>query len=272
VNVFTPFNALLGALLLVILIVGPLQDALFGGVLVANALVGIVQELRAKRTLDRLAVLTAPLARVVREGEVREIPVPEVVRDDLLEVRPGDQIVVDGILLASGGLEIDESLLTGESEPVEKGSGDWILSGSFVAAGSGRYRATRVGRTAYARVLSEQARRFTLVSSELRAGINRIIVIVAWVLVPTAALLFISQLLSAVGPREAIRGAVAGTVAMVPERPADEHRLRGRGRTTRTPKRPCAGASRHRGPGTRRRPMHRQDRDAHGGADDRRRC
>ena len=216
-NVLTPFNALLGGLLVVILVVGPIQDALFGGVLVANALVGIVQELRAKRTLDRLAVLTAPRARAVREGEVREIPVGGVVLDDVLEVRPGDQIVVDGDLVTSNGLEIDESLLTGESEPVSKETGDTVLSGSFAAAGSGRYRATRIGRAAYAHVLGERARRFTLVNSELRTGINRIIVMVTCVLLPTATLLFVSQLGSLSSPQAALRGAVAGTVAMVPE-------------------------------------------------------
>jgi len=216
-NVFTPFNALLGALLVVIVIVGPIQDALFGGVLVANALVGIVQELRAKLTLDRLAVLTAPRARAVREGEVREIPVGEVVRDDVLEIRPGDQIVVDGDLVTSNGLEIDESLLTGESEPVVKEAGDTVLSGSFAAAGTGRFRATRVGRAAYAHILGERARRFTLVNWELRTGINRIIVMVTFVLLPTATLLFVSQLGSLSSPQAALRGAVAGTVAMVPE-------------------------------------------------------
>jgi cation-transporting ATPase E len=216
-NIFTPFNALLGVLLVVILVVGPIQDALFGGVLLANALVGIVQELRAKRTLDRLAVLTAPRARAVRESEVREIPVGKVVLDDVLEVRPGDQIVVDGDLVTSNGLEIDESLLTGESEPVVKEAGDTVLSGSFAAAGTGRYRATRVGRAAYAHILGERARRFTLVNSELRTGINRIIVMVTFVLLPTATLLFVSQLGSLSSPRAALRGAVAGTVAMVPE-------------------------------------------------------
>jgi cation-transporting ATPase E len=101
-----------------------------------------------------------------------------VVLDDVLEVRPGDQIVVDGDLVTSNGLEIDESLLTGESEPVEKQADDTVLSGSFAAAGTGRYRATRVGRAAYAHMLSERARRFALVNSELRSGINRIILVV----------------------------------------------------------------------------------------------
>jgi cation-transporting ATPase E len=216
-NVFTRFNALLGTLLVVILIVGPYQDALFGFVLVANTLIGIVQELRAKLTLDRLAVLTAPRARLVREGEATELPVSSVVLDDVLELQPGDQVVVDGVVLDARGLEVDESLLSGEAEPVEKRPGDEVLSGSFVAAGSGRYRATRVGREAYAVQLAVEARRFTLTRSELRAGIDRILRVVTWVLVPTAVLLVISQLGSNSGVHDALRSSVAGTVAMVPE-------------------------------------------------------
>jgi cation-transporting ATPase E len=216
-NVFTPFNALLGGLLAVILVVGPLQDALFGGVLVANAAIGIVQELRAKRTLDRLTVLTAPRARAVRSGQMREIPVAQVVMDDVLELRPGDQVVVDGEILAAEGLEIDESLLTGESDPVAKRPGNEVLSGSFVVAGAGRYRATRVGAAAYARSLAEEARAFTLARSELRTGINRIVVLVAWFLLPTAALLTYSQFRSNLRFADSVRGAVAGVVAMVPE-------------------------------------------------------
>jgi cation-transporting P-type ATPase E len=216
-NVLTRFNALLGAMLVVILIVGPIQDALFGFVLVANTLIGIVQELRAKRTLDRLAVLTAPRARVVRDGAAREVAVSEVVLDDVLELQPGDQVVVDGEVLVADGLEIDESLLSGESEPIDKSPGDEALSGSFVAAGGGRYRATAVGREAYAVRLAQEARRFTLTRSELRAGIDRILQIVTWLIVPTAVLLLISQLRSNASVRAALRGSVAGTVAMVPE-------------------------------------------------------
>ena len=172
-NVFTRFNALLGSLLVVILIVGPIQDALFGFVLVANAGIGIYQELRAKRTLDSLAVLTSPHARLVRDGDVREAPLTEVVLDDVLELQPGDQVVVDGEMLEASALEVDESLLTGEAEPVIKEPGDEVLSGSFVAAGSGRFRATRVGAQAYAAQLAEQGRRFGLTHSELRAGSTR---------------------------------------------------------------------------------------------------
>jgi cation-transporting ATPase E len=216
-NILTRFNALLGSLFVVILIVGPYQDALFGLVLIANASIGILQELRAKRTLDRLAVLTAPRARVVRDGAVREVAVPEVVMDDVLELRPGDQVVVDGTVLDVRGLEVDESLLSGESEPVRKEREDELLSGSFVSAGGGRYRALRVGREAYAARLAEEARRFSLTRSELRAGIDRILQIVTWLIVPTAILLLISQLRSNASARAALRGTVAGTVAMVPE-------------------------------------------------------
>jgi cation-transporting ATPase E len=216
-NIFTRFNALLGSLLVVILIVGPIQDALFGFVLVANAGVGIYQELRAKRTLDSLAVLTSPRARLVRDGHVREAPLTEVVLDDVLELQPGDQVVVDGEVLEAFALEVDESLLTGEAEPVIKEPGDEVLSGSFVAAGNGRFRATRVGAQAYAAQLAEQGRRFSLTRSELRSGIDQILRIVTWLLIPTAALLLVSQLRSDASVRDALRVSVGGTVAMVPE-------------------------------------------------------
>ena len=216
-NVLTRFNAILGAMLAIILVVGPLQDALFGLVLIANAAIGIVQELRAKRTLDRLTVLTAPKAGVVRDGTVRQVDVGDVVLDDVLDVGAGSQIVVDGEMLRSSGLEVDESLLTGESEAVDKAPDDEVLSGSFVAAGAGRYRATRVGAEAYAVRLAEDARRFSLTRSELRAGIDTILTYVTIAIVPTAALLFFSQLRARDSWRAAASGAVAGTVAMVPE-------------------------------------------------------
>jgi cation-transporting ATPase E len=216
-NVLTRFNALLGAMLVIILVVGPFQDALFGFVLVANAAVGIVQEVRAKRTLERLTVLTAPKAHVIRDGELRVVPVEQVVSDEVLEISVGGQVVVDGEVLQIEGLEIDESLLTGESDPVQKAPGDPIRSGSFAVAGTGRYRATAIGSEAYAVKLAEEARRFALTRSELRAGVDRILVWVTWAIVPTAALLFFSQLRSHHGWHQSISGAVAGTVAMVPE-------------------------------------------------------
>jgi len=216
-NILTRFNFILGALLAVILAVGQPQDALFGLVLVANALIGIAQEFRAKRTLDRLAVLSAPQVRVIRDGSRRDIPVAELVADDLVDLRPGDQLVADGVVRDSAGLEADESLLTGESEPVGKHKGDRLLSGSFVVAGAGGYQATEVGARAYARRLAAEARRFGLVRSELVDGINRILKYVTWVIVPLAVLLLASQLHARGTVREALTGTVAALVGVVPQ-------------------------------------------------------
>jgi cation-transporting P-type ATPase E len=216
-NVFTRFNALLGAMLVIILIVGPFQDALFGIVLVANTAIGIVQELRAKRTLDRLSVLTTPKVRVLRDDAVSEVDRQAVVLDDVIEASAGSQVVVDGDVVSADGLEVDESLVSGEADPVPKEPGDRVLSGSFVAAGAGRYRASRVGRDAYASRLIEDARRFTLARSELRQGIDRILLYVTIAIIPTATLLFVSQLRAQADRSQALSSAVAGTVAMIPE-------------------------------------------------------
>ncbi len=216
-NVITRFNLLISALLVVILLVAPLQDALFAGVMIVNTIIGIYQELKAKRTLDRLAVLAAPRVNVVRGGKVQKIAVSSVVIQDVLELAPGDQIVVDGQVLTTNNLEVDESLLTGESDAVDKVSGDQVLSGSFVSAGGGRFMATKVGKDAYAAQLAEQAKQFTLVRSELRSGIDFILKLVSWLVIPTAGLLVLSQLEASESVKEALRGAVAGTVAMVPQ-------------------------------------------------------
>ena len=137
-------------MLALILVFGSPADGLFGIVIVLNSLVGIVQEVRAKRTLDRLAVLNAPIARVVRDGQVSEIAVEDVVLDDLLELRTGDQVSADGVVRLATGLDLDESLLTGEADAMAKRPGDQVLSGSFVVAGSGRMQATAIGADAYA--------------------------------------------------------------------------------------------------------------------------
>ncbi|MGH3271190.1 MAG: HAD-IC family P-type ATPase, partial [Trebonia sp.] len=216
-NILTRFNLILGVLLAVILTVGQPQDGLFGLVLVANAVIGIAQELRAKRTLDRLAVLSAPRVRVVRDGAPRDIAVGELVGDDLVDLRAGDQLVADGVVRESTSLQADESLLTGESEPVYKQAGDQLLSGSFVVAGSGDYQATGVGAEAYARKLAAQARRFTVVRSELIEGINQILRYVTWAIPPVAALLVVSQLYSHETVREGATSTVAALVGMVPQ-------------------------------------------------------
>jgi cation-transporting ATPase E len=216
-NVFTRFNALMTTLAVVVIIAGSPRDALFFGVVIANTLIGIVQEVRAKRTLDQLAVLSAPRAHIVRDGRDQELLVHEIVLDDVLDLRPGQQISADATVLAADNLEIDESLLTGEADPVVKEPGDDVMSGSFVVAGSGRAQVTKVGADAYAARLAEEARRFTLVSSELRVAVDRIITWVSWLIVPAAIGLLISQHKTQSNWRDAAVSAIGGVVAMVPE-------------------------------------------------------
>jgi cation-transporting ATPase E len=216
-NVLTAFNLLLAILLVAIIAVGELKDSLFGIVLVLNTLIGVVQELRAKRTLDRLALLNAPHARVRRDGGELDVAVADLVLDDVIVLRPGDQISVDGDVLGANGLEIDESLMTGESDPVAKEPGDELFSGSFVAVGDGVMRATRVGAATNAAQLSAEARTFSLVHSELREGINRIITWIGWLMIPAAILLVTAQIRADLSFQKAVQASVAGLVAMVPE-------------------------------------------------------
>jgi len=217
-NIFTRFNAILGSLFAVVAVVGPWQDGLFGVVLAANTAIGIFQELRARRTLNRLAILTAARAHVVRDGKPEDLPVDQVVLDDVLELQPGDQVPVDGTVLTSDGLELDEALLSGEAESVPKEPAGRVLSGSFVAAGTGRVRATGIGESAYAARLQAQARRFSLINSELQRGTNQILRIVTWIIVPVGIALVLSQLFrSGQSLADALRGSVAGAGAMVPE-------------------------------------------------------
>jgi cation-transporting ATPase E len=216
-NVFTRINAIFGVLFLIIVSTGYLLDGMFGLLIVANSLVGMVQELRAKRTLDKLSIIGQARPRVRRDGHVQEIAPNEIVADDIIEMGPGDQIVVDGQVVAGEALEVDESLLTGESDPVVKRPGTVVLSGSFVVAGSGTYRATRVGRDAYAAKLAEEASKFTLVNSELRNGINRILKFITYLLIPAGALSVYNQLSGDQALPEALRGMVAALVPMVPE-------------------------------------------------------
>lgn len=217
-NVFTRFNAIIGALWVIMLIVAPFQDSLFGYVILANTGIGIVQEWRAKKTLDSLALIGEVRPTVRRDGVAAEIGTSGIVLDDLIEIGPGDKVVVDGVVVEADGLEIDESLLTGEADPVVKQPGDQVMSGSFVVAGGGSFQATRVGREAYAAQLAEEASRFTLVHSELRSGISTILKYVTWMMVPTAIGLIISQL---VVKDNELKGLIArtvgGIVPMVPE-------------------------------------------------------
>ena len=217
-NTLTWFNFLVGSLWIVMLLIAPIQDSLFGFVIIANTAIGIIQEYRASRALAKLAVVTMAKPVVRRDGVDTPIPASEIVLDDVIVLTAGDQLVVDGIVLTTSGMEIDESLLTGEADPVDKSVGDSAMSGSFVVAGSGTMQATRIGRESFASGLTEQAAKFQTTSSELRDSINRFIRYVSYALLPVGGLLLWSQLVEADLPwREALRGTIAGIVTMVPE-------------------------------------------------------
>ncbi|MEL6893935.1 MAG: cation-translocating P-type ATPase, partial [Actinomycetota bacterium] len=195
-NVFTRFNALISALAVVILVVGELVDALFAGVMLLNTAIGIVQESRAKRTLDRLRVLIAPTIGVVRDGAEESVDPEELVVDDLVVLRSGDQVPVDAVVVVSRALEVDESALTGEADPIAKRPGDEVRSGSAVVAGSADAVATHVGSDAWIHRLVEEAKEFVLTTSEIRTGVDRLLQAVGWIIGPLAALLLWSQLRS----------------------------------------------------------------------------
>ena len=220
-NVLTLFNAIIVGASIIVLLFGDLRDGIFGGVMIINAVIGIVSELRAKRTLDSLAIVDAPQASVLRDGTLSVIPARDVVLDDVIELTLGDQVSVDGTVLASAGLEIDESLLTGESRPVKKKEGDQLLAGTSVVAGSGRMVATAVGERVYAQGLSEQARAFTRTVSEIQVSINRVLQVVSVMLLPVVALTFYSQNRIAGGSggdwREALVLSVASVIGMIPQ-------------------------------------------------------
>ncbi|MEV1079416.1 cation-translocating P-type ATPase [Streptomyces sp. NPDC050211] len=217
-NVFTRFNAIIGVLWVIMLFVAPIQDSLFGFVILANTGIGIIQEWRAKKTLDSLAVIGEARPTVRRDGVAVEVSTSDIVLDDLIEIGPGDKAVVDGVCVEADGLEIDESLLTGEADPVVKQPGDQVMSGSFVVAGGGAFKATKVGREAYAAQLAEEASRFTLVHSELRTGISTILKYVTWMMAPAAIGLIITQLVVKDNDfKDSVARTVGGIVPMVPE-------------------------------------------------------
>ncbi|MFD5204473.1 HAD-IC family P-type ATPase [Streptomyces sp. NPDC058375] len=217
-NVLTRFNLIIGVLWVIMLFVAPIQDSLFGFVIVANTGIGIIQEWRAKKTLDSLAVIGEAKPTVRRDGVAAEVSTHEIVLGDVIELGPGDKVVVDGAVAEADSLEVDESLLTGEADPVLKRPGDPVMSGSFVVAGGGAFTATKVGREAYAAQLAEEASRFTLVHSELRSGISTILKYVTWMMVPTAIGLIISQLVVKDNNfKDSVARTVGGIVPMIPE-------------------------------------------------------
>ncbi len=225
-NVFTLFNGILTVCFIAVIVLGDLRDGFFYGVVVVNALIGIVQEVRAKLVLDRAALLAAPESCVKRDGEVETVALAEVVLDDLLVLRPGDQIPADAVVVESNGLGLDESLLTGEADPVLKDDGDPLLSGSHVVSGTGYATVTAVGADSYASRLTSEIRKHSLVHSELRDATNRILVYLSWILGPVIIITLIGRVLTygglaALGRnglwRRALLDAVAAVVGMIPE-------------------------------------------------------
>ncbi|MEY3029148.1 MAG: hypothetical protein RL198_545 [Actinomycetota bacterium] len=225
-NIFTLFNLVVGGAFLLLLLLGQWQDALFGFAVVANVLIGITQEYRSKRTLDKLALLTEPKARVLRDGVQHEIGLENVVLDDLVLLRSGDQVIADSIVIAQDDLELDESLLTGESEPVLKSDGSALLSGSIVLAGSATTRVVKVGSDSYASRISLEARRFSLVNSELRNSLNRIIRWISIALLPMMAIAINGQFQAVGGVENALATgswleaavkSIASIISMVPQ-------------------------------------------------------
>jgi magnesium-transporting ATPase (P-type) len=216
-NVFTLFNAIIGVFFVLDLSLGLYADSLFGLIAVINSYIGIRQELNAKATLDELAVLVAPHAKVVRDGSVVELIATEVVPGDVIHLEPGDQLVADGEVIASRGMTLDESMLTGEADGVRKGLGERVLSGSFCISGSGHYVVDAVRDESYAGKLAGEARAFRHPPSPLQSEVNRVIVACAYVMVPLAAILILALQVQSKSVDEAAQTATAGLVTLIPE-------------------------------------------------------
>ncbi|MEN9603471.1 MAG: hypothetical protein RL545_160 [Actinomycetota bacterium] len=225
-NFFTLFNAIVGGSFLALLLLGQWKDALFGLAVISNILIGVIQEYRSKRTLDKISLLHAPHARARRNGELVDLKLEEIVMDDLLELRAGDQLLADAEVVYSDGLELDESILTGESEPVEKEIGSTLLASSAVSAGRGLARVTRVGSNTYASKITLEAKKFSMVTSELRNAINKVIKWISYALLPFVLLVANGQMQAHGGWVQAIQdgtwleatvAGIASVIAFVPQ-------------------------------------------------------
>jgi magnesium-transporting ATPase (P-type) len=216
-NVFTLFNAIIGGFFVLILSLGLVADALFGVIAIINSYIGIRQELKAKRTLDALAVLVAPHANVMRDGAVLSLLATEVVPGDIVRVEPGDQLVADGRVIRSRGMTLDESMLTGEADGVHKNVGEKALSGSFCLSGSGFYEVDAVREESYAGRLAGEAQAFRHPPSPLQGEVNRVIVACTYAMAPLAVALLITFQLRSVSLVEAAQTATAGLVTLIPE-------------------------------------------------------
>lgn len=216
-NVVTPFNIINLGLALAIILVGHPRNALFFGIAVCNTLMGIFQELRAKKTLDKLSILARGTVTVIRDGAALSLPQEDVVLDDIMLVQTGGQVCADAVALEVEGLEMDESLLTGESDSIRKKPGDEVLSGSFVVAGQARVRVTAVGQNSYAGKLSVQAKKEKRQTAPLMRTLNSIIRTLAIAIIPVGVLLFYTQYQLAHDLKASVLGSAAAMVGMIPE-------------------------------------------------------
>lgn len=216
-NTFTVFNLILAGFGLATIVFGDPKDALFLGVLVANVAIGTFQEVRAKRALDKLAALVVAKATVLRDGAPRQVPLEEVVVGDLVRIGSGDQVPADGELVRADGLALDESDLTGESEPVVRRVGDEVFSGTFALEGEGDFEATAVGAASHAAQLTETARAFRHPRSPLERAMDRLLIIMVGTMAPLAIGLGVSLALRNVSQADAVETLTAGIVNIVPE-------------------------------------------------------
>ncbi len=216
-NVFTLFNLIIGIFFVLIMALGLFADAIFGLIAIVNSWIGIRQEMKAKETLDRLAILVAPRAVAIRDGIEVELLADEIVPGDAVRVEPGDQLVADGEVISSRGLTMDESMLTGESDSIAKSPGDELLSAGFVLSGSGYYDVTAVREDSYAGRIAGEAKAFRHPPSPLEKEVNRVIVACTWVLIPLAILLIASLVIRKVQLVEAAQTATAGLITLIPE-------------------------------------------------------
>ena len=216
-NVLTVFNLILAGFGVVTLIFGDARDALFLGIIVANSTIGISQEVRAKRALDRLSLLVAPHADVRRDGVIHKVEVERVVVDDLVLLAPGGQVIADGTVLSAADLRIDESILTGESEPARRTIGEEVRSGAFVVEGTGAYRVTAVGEDSFAARITGEARSFRHPRSPLERAVNRLLYSLVALVVVLGAVLGYSLYHRHVSVDTAVATSAAGVVTMIPE-------------------------------------------------------
>lgn len=217
-HTLTYFNFLNLALGCLILISGQIKNITFMGVIIINSLIGIAQEMKVKNLVDKLSVITASKARVIRDEKEQEIPIQEVVVDDVMLVSTGDQICADSVVLESNGLEVNESMLTGESKPVRKKAGDRLMSGSFLTAGTAVVQVVHVGEDNYAYQLMKKAKTKKRATSEMQTTIKRIIKVVGVVIIPVGILLYLSQRnASGANFSDALVSTVAGVIGMIPE-------------------------------------------------------